>query len=886
MMLQKPHGEVVGPLGHAFDLRLELKYIEPSIATFSYPRRVDGVKTPFYDDLVKDRLVDISPLGIFVITNTEDTSDGVRKVKEVSLYSLEYELASKQTVFAEGTYNLWNPADVENTVLGIALENSKHWKIGYVSPTLIGRYRTFDTTDAKTLDFLQGTAQEKYGCVFLFDTYNRTVSAYDADETVETLPVYLSYINLLKQGVIRELDDSVVTCLSVHGADGVDIRNVNPTGNNYIYNLDYHIGNGDLPSGLAAKWRTWQNTIFARQPYYTSLVALRNAATARHVTGSARLTDLRNDLALLDNTRATFLQMQMQLTRGSDQWNYFQDRLDETGAEYTQIEGRIAAQQAELDEIQAEIDAHAADIVAINRELRLDGFFTSEELGMLDHYLKQDSLTESTFAVFDVSVSGGDSFSQSDDIAMQFAGVFWTDVECEAGHRIAAITGGTVALVGGENTLSASIISGTLDHSDGKVVCSLYLGAGRINDISFPSGNLTCTCSSSYSDDTLLGGMTQHEDVTTSPDGTVSHTTYYYIGDASIVGTDSAVYFTRNVTEYQRYSVEQDLYNYAVKCMEDLSSPTYEFEVESGNIIFAKEFEPFKDALQLGCRCYLQLESQLCLTPILIEIHLSFNEPDQFSLIFSNQFKRPDKVNTLKDELKDAATFSRSFDSNRFSYGENNNTTTWVKELIQTGYDAALAQIKAGKDNMVTIDQAGIKIASADGVDTIYLNNGMIALVDKRTNTVKLAMGHFLNPATGTDFIGILADIIGGTLLAGQNLIIECPDPNGGVMQFKVDSSGVIINNGRMYMKSEKGAMGWDAQHGFFAGLNGLFMTTDTGYVHPSCVDENGGMILDADGFPQGVNVWIGIDGKAYFRGNIPHANEPISGVMCLDIPV
>lgn len=149
----------------------------------------------------------------------------------------------------------------------------------------------------------------------------------------------------------------------------------------------------------------------------------------------------------------------------------------------------------------------------------------------------------------------------------------------------------------------------------------------------------------------------------------------------------------------------------------------------------------------------------------------------------SNGVKKVKEVSlySLEYELaaKQAASLSRSYDSGRFNYGEDNNTTTWGKDLIREGYDAALAQIKAGKDNMVTIDQAGIKISSADGVDTIYLNNGMIALVDKWTNTVNLAMGHFLNPATGTDFIGILADIIGGTLLAGQNLIIECPDPNG-----------------------------------------------------------------------------------------------------------
>ena len=149
----------------------------------------------------------------------------------------------------------------------------------------------------------------------------------------------------------------------------------------------------------------------------------------------------------------------------------------------------------------------------------------------------------------------------------------------------------------------------------------------------------------------------------------------------------------------------------------------------------------------------------------------------------------------------------------------------------------------------------------------------MIALYDKRTNTMKMARGHFYNEATGMDYVGVLADVIGGTLLAGQNLVIECPDVNGGVTQFKVDSSGVIINNGRMYMNTSVGAMGWDAKYGFFAGKPGLFQSVENGHVRPICVDASGKLILDSDGFPKDVNVWIGIDGKAYFRGDV-HADS------------
>lgn len=879
-MLMKPHEEIIAPVGHYFNLEMELKFNETSQVTFNYPKYSDGKSTPLYDELIGDRLIQIDPFGIFIVAEVEEQAEGRECVKEVTAYSREYELGAKQAIFAEGVYNFWNPADVENTLLGMVVRCTRNWKIGSVSSSLIGRHRTFDSvTDVKILDFLLNTVQETFGCVFVFDTYHRVINVVDADEATVMVPVYLSAQNLIKECSMSETTDNMFTKLYVQGADDVTIMNVNPAGDSYLYNLDYYISKGELPAELAAKWLDWQNEIFTNQPYYTSLVALRNSAGARYLTEKARLTDMQNQLCTLDNTRATFLQMQMSAIN-DDTYQYFEERLADTGVEYTAIEADVAEQKALLEEIQAEYQEHAANIAAVNDKLRLNAYFTSDELDILEHYFKEDTFADSTFAVFDVDIEGNEDFSTSGTAAVQFINVTWTDVPCEGGHRMAAIVGGSVSLTGTNSTLYANIISGTLDHRDGEVICSLYLGSGTANGETFPSGNLTCVCSSSYDDDALLNGMEKHEDTITSSDGTVSHTTYYYTGSVTIAAVDAAFYFTRNVTEYQRYSVEQELYDYASECIKDIAMPTYEFEVQSGNLLWAKEFEAFKNAIQLGCGVYLQVNDDLMLEPLLLEIHLDFENPDDFSLVFSNRFKRPDAVNSMKEILTEATTASRTLDLNKYAFASGKNTTLWVQNLLENGYSAAMAQIMAGQNKQVTIDQAGIKIYSDDGVDAIMMNDGMIALVDRRTNTAKMAMGHFYNEATGTDFVGILADIIGGTLLAGQNLIIECPDPNGGVMQFKVDSSGVIINNGRMYMRTAKGAMGWDANYGFFAGVQDLFDTTETGYVYPVCVDEDGGLILDDSGFPQGVNVWIGIDGKVYVRGNIYAEDGVFTGTV------
>lgn len=890
LILMKPHGTMMGPLGHYFDLNMELKFNETSEISFSYPQFVEGRATPFFDDLTPGKLLQIDPFGVFVLAKVQENQEGTRCVREVTAYSREYEFAGKQVVFAAGTYNFWNPADVENTVMGILLSYARNWKMGTVSSSLIGRYRTFDDTDTKALDFMLGTLQETYGCVFVFDTYNRVINVIDADEDTVMVPVYLSPQNLINEATVETSADNIITRMAVYGADGVSIRNVNPTGDNYLYNLDYSISIGDLPDALAAKWRAWQNEIFAKQPLYTSLTALRNSARSRLVVENAHLIDLQGELFTLDNTCATFLQMQME-AQLDETYEYFAQRLAETAVEYAEIEAKIDAQKALIAEIQADYDAHAAQIAEINGQLKLTAYFTTDELDVLDHYFATDSYTDDTFAVFDIDVTGNDDYTAEDAVTLQFSPVtangtvvkefHAADIPCDGGHRMVSMSGGVIAITGNDYTLTANMISGILDHNDGQAVCSLYLGSGTVNGTAFPSGSLSCVFDTSYDDDALFAGMTKHENTITNADGTVSHTMYYYTGSAAISGAGAKIYFTRNASEYQRYTVEQELYDYATTVLEDAASPTYEFDIESGNLLFEKHFEPFRDAIQLGCGVYLQLNDQMMLKPLLLEIHLNYEDPDDFELIFSNQFKRPDAVNTMKDMVTEVASMARQLDTNRYRFGENDNTTTWVKSLLETGYDAAMAQIMAGAEGLVTLNQAGLTVDSADGAARIYLNNGMIALYDTRTNTVNMAMGRFYNEATGTDFVGVLADIIGGTLLAGQNLIIECPDPNGGVMQFKVDSSGVIINGGRFYIRNEKGAFGIDGNYGLMLGTTDLFETTDTGFVTPTCIDPtSGSMLFDDDNWPKNVNVWMGIDGTVYIRGNIYATDGVFNGTV------
>ena len=122
-------------------------------------------------------------------------------------------------------------------------------------------------------------------------------------------------------------------------------------------------------------------------------------------------------------------------------------------------------------------------------------------------------------------------------------------------------------------------------------------------------------------------------------------------GTALSFNASGSMYLTANVSDYQRYSVEMELYEWAVDTLDDVATPTYEFSVNSANFIFAQEFAPFRNQLELGKGVYLNVggrRGKYTITPYIIEFELDFEERNQFSIVFSNRFKRHDNVNMIE----------------------------------------------------------------------------------------------------------------------------------------------------------------------------------------------------------------------------------------------
>lgn len=246
LRLQTLAGKELGVIPWVSNLNFELNYADVSRVEFDVPRHSDGKINPVYHLLTSYKMLFTEQLGIYILQRPATSGDGVSEVKHITGYSIEQLFEKKKLYLEEGTYNFWNPVQPEDTILGRILELDTTWSIGYVDPKLIGCYRTFDEYDSDALSFCYGSAMEKYNCTIVFDVYARTISAYDAGKSRGTVPIYLSYQNLVDAVDLEELTDDMVTKLHLYGSDDLSIRDVNPIGTDYMVNLSYFISNGDL----------------------------------------------------------------------------------------------------------------------------------------------------------------------------------------------------------------------------------------------------------------------------------------------------------------------------------------------------------------------------------------------------------------------------------------------------------------------------------------------------------------------------------------------------------------------------------------------------------------------------------------------------------------
>ena len=812
LILKNTAGVPIGTLGSAMNITADIKYNEASVLEFEVPAQVDGVDTPHYDAVIGMRIIELQDIGQFILINPKEVGDGVKKIKYCKAYSLEYEFTFKKLSLASSTYNFWNPVTPDSTLMQIILELMPSWSLGYIDSELVGKYRTFEVSDENLYNFIKGTIQESYNCIFDFDTMTRRINVKSAKSTVPTNPVYISNGNLAEEITVEENTENIVTRLDVNGADGVTIRDVNPMGTNQIINLDYFMNTDNFDTALIEKYWSWKDTYKNYQQQYYNLSVEYALQIMRKTTEQAALVELEHEMTSLENQQAVIIQA---IASNLEQ----QSSLNAINRQISSKQSEIKAKKAEIEDIEADAAAVYAQLVEINKLTKFESFFTKEEYLQLDRYIKDDSVSESSFVV-----QTTDSYTDEDvgnSIANKKISISGASISNAQKKDIYDIKGGKVT----SDFIDAEIISAAFERAtDNSFVMTAYLGAGTTGDTRFPKGCFSITGKvSSVSHD-----LTADSEAPDMMNGT----------KLSVTIASGYLYFTRNTSEYEKRAVAWDLFEYGNEILTKISQPAYTFSITSSNFLGIDEFVKFKNKLRHGEKIYVGISEDETLAPICIGLKFEFASPDSLSLEFSDTYVSSDSSFLLADLLEQSVSMGKSVDLNKYSYSAfmDSGASTKVKDFMTTALDVSKNAIMSSKEQAISWGDSGIRLRKwSDAAHTeyepkqVWLNNNSILMTSNNWATAELAIGNFYDENLG-DCWGIVAPNIVGTLLAGSNLVIESAKQDGGVAVFKMDAEGCVLHNSTFSVTSDNtnSHILIDPEHSFMIGKYPLIKADGT----------------------------------------------------------
>lgn len=400
------------------DLSLTFNLNAFQTASFKIYRDINGKKYEHYDDFQEDRLIMIQGIGwykIHVETNIENT--GISK--NITANSLESTLCNKRLVdfqvnsddFEDEKYArtiFYNPTDLNKSLLHRVLNVAPNWSVGHVDQSIANKQRTFDIDDSDVYSFLINDVSEAFNCLFIFDTVNMTVNAYDLDNYGDDTNIFVSMENLA-QSMTETIDEnSIITCYRVVGGDNVEVAEINPNGTNKIYNFEYY---------LPEMEESIQNKVIAYNEKYQSLKLTYQSITDRmrqqldviqelytRNPESAESTDWSlYGLYMLQDKRDSYKNIdEVYCAQGMnkpDSFNYNIYAKNKELLDSVQVE--LDKRQTEVESAEATYNSIKAEMTSLQEQLDMDKWFTKDEWKTLDTYVVEETYSNDNYSIAD-----------------------------------------------------------------------------------------------------------------------------------------------------------------------------------------------------------------------------------------------------------------------------------------------------------------------------------------------------------------------------------------------------------------------------------------------------------------------------------------------------
>ena len=179
--------------------------------------------------------------------------------------------------------------------------------------------------------------------------------------------------------------------------------------------------------------------------------------------------------------------------------------------------------------------------------------------------------------------------------------------------------------------------------------------------------------------------------------------------------------------------------------------------------------------------------------PIVTGVSVEFDDLSKLELEFASDFQIKNGKFSFLDNLDESVSISKTLDFNQFNYSNfvNSGANTNIKKFMDSALDTMKNMILSGTHNEITIDQAGLRCRKYDEASggyspkQIWMAHNALMFTNDGWNSATIGIGEFVDKNLGSLY-GIVTPALVGTILAGNNLIIESEKTDGGVAVFKM----------------------------------------------------------------------------------------------------
>lgn len=445
--LLKPNGQSLGELKNAYNKVSKISLGEVSELSFTLPNvkeifmqnygdmtneeksslfsKLENYPQPNIEDIGKSSitLVGYQVFArysnglemIFTIPNRTITSDMMKVDISFTCYSREHELARKLIIDYRGvliddkyTLDALTLEEVSRDLLGGTIWELDFLDVGYNNTDVNPIRRTVDAFNNVSLLAALDNISTVFGAIPIYDTINRKVSFYRADneEYFKYNGLLIDSVNYMNNVKEQKTTDELITRLYGIGANNLTINGVNPAGVSYIEDLSFFI--------YPAKLNDNKDGLIGHSKYMSDSLALAELLYEEKVADTTiTFQELYEEK---DTKQSELIILENQLTSLKFELNQIQDYIDvmfvgnnsatEDNQDYVLKRDELDDKQDEIEAKQLEINNKKAEISAINNQLsdlyddlKIENNFTEEEIAERQCFIYEGLYTNSGIAI-------------------------------------------------------------------------------------------------------------------------------------------------------------------------------------------------------------------------------------------------------------------------------------------------------------------------------------------------------------------------------------------------------------------------------------------------------------------------------------------------------